>query len=153
MQVKRFTPHTEVEQDLEIQASAERLNLMIESINEKVLPNDLIVIINQSIDELNSLRVEKSKYLKKINHIKKWIINKLEKELKIVPINYYRNQWMALGMAVFGLPFGVMFGVVFKNMAFIGIGIPFGISIGIAMGTGMDTKAKEEGRQLNIEVK
>jgi hypothetical protein len=51
-------------------------------------------------------------------------------------------------MSAFGLPLGVAFGAALGNMAFLGIGLPIGMSIGIALGNGMDTKAKNEGRQL-----
>lgn len=47
---------------------------------------------------------------------------------------------------------GVAFGASSDNMAFISIGIPVGMAIGIAIGSGMDKKAKEEGRQLALEV-
>lgn len=59
---------------------------------------------------------------------------------------------MALGMVVFGLPLGIAFGTILDNIGLLGIGLPIGMVIGLAVGTGMDKKAKEEGRQLNIEV-
>ena len=81
------------------------------------------------------------------------IIKLLEKELKIVPKNYYRNLWFIVGMSVFGLPLGVAFGISIGNLGLLGIGLPIGMVIGIAVGSGMDKKAHKEGRQLNIEIK
>ena len=81
------------------------------------------------------------------------ILKLIEKELKLVPKNLYRDRWLAIGMAGFGLPFGVAFGAAFGNMAFIGIGIPIGLAIGIAIGSGMDKKALDEGKQLDVEIK
>ena len=78
------------------------------------------------------------------------IFRLLEKELKIVPKNYYRNTWLALGMATFGIPFGVIFGMALGNMAFMSIGLPIGMGIGMAIGEKMDQKAQKEGRQLNL---
>ena len=77
----------------------------------------------------------------------------IEKELMLVPKNTFRNRWMAIGMAAFGIPIGMAFGVSMGNMAFLAIGIPIGMSIGIAIGTGMDKKAFEEGRQLDIDIR
>jgi len=55
-------------------------------------------------------------------------------------------------MAAFGLPIGAAFGISFGNIAFIGLGFPIGMSIGIALGTQKDKKAKENGKQLDIEM-
>lgn len=60
--------------------------------------------------------------------------------------------WLAVGMAAIGIPFGVVFGISLDNMSFLGIGIPIGMGIGIAIGTAMDKKARDEGRQLDLEV-
>jgi hypothetical protein len=81
------------------------------------------------------------------------IIKLLEKELKIVPKNYYRNIWLAVGMSVFGLPIGVAFGVSIGNMGLLAIGLPIGMAIGTLVGSRMDKKAFEENRQLDIEIK
>ena len=67
--------------------------------------------------------------------------------------NHYRNTWLALGMAAFGIPLGVAFGMSLRNLAFLGIGLSIGLAIGIAVGTGMDKKAFEEGRQMDLEIK
>ena len=79
------------------------------------------------------------------------IIELLEKKHKIVPKKFYLNRWLALGMAVFGVPLGVVMGSSLGNMAFIGTGIPIGMVIGMALGADMDKKALKEGRQMDIE--
>jgi len=78
------------------------------------------------------------------------LLDYCRKKLNLVPPKYYQNQWMGLGMMIFGIPFGFMFSSSFDNFAFIGIGLPIGLSLGIAIGTEKDKKAKAEGRQLNI---
>ncbi|MFW5708571.1 MAG: hypothetical protein ACOC12_11640, partial [Bacteroidota bacterium] len=80
------------------------------------------------------------------------IFSFLEKELKLVPANYYRNTWLAIGMAAFGLPIGAAFGILTGNIALIGIGLPIGLAVGMALGSEMDKKAAEEGRQLDLSV-
>ena len=71
----------------------------------------------------------------------------------MVPKNYYRNMWLALGMSVFGLPIGVAFGASIGNMGLLGVGLPIGMAIGTLVGSQMDKKALKESRQLNIEIK
>src|SRR5690606_18348317 len=81
------------------------------------------------------------------------IIKLMEKELKMVPKNYYRNLWLALGMSAFGLRLGVAFGSIMGNMGLLALGIHIGMVLGLVVGKRMDTKALEEGRQLEIELK
>lgn len=81
------------------------------------------------------------------------ILKFVEKELKIVPKNYYRNLWVALGMSAFGLPLGVAFGLSIGNMGLMALGLPIGMAIGVLVGSSMDKKALEQGRQLDIEIK
>jgi hypothetical protein len=78
------------------------------------------------------------------------VIGILEKRENLVAPNHYQSRWMAMGMAIFGVPLGVAFGAALENTAFIGIGLPIGLSFGLAIGSGMDRKAAQEGRQLDI---
>jgi hypothetical protein len=80
------------------------------------------------------------------------ILQMIEKEMKLVPKNRYRNMWLALGMASFGVPLGVVFGLSLGNMAFLGIGLPIGMGIGIAVGTALDKKAADSGNQLDLYI-
>lgn len=127
-------------------------NLLIE-LEKKELPDDIIVSINKDIDEINSMTYTGNELRKKMKQKLQGIIKLLEKDLKLVPKNYYRNLWMILGMSVFGIPLGVAFGTSLGNMAYLGIGFPIGLAIGLAFGDGMDKKALKEGRQLDIEIK
>jgi hypothetical protein len=117
------------------------------------LPEVIVETINQDIDNLNSFSGSGDELRKLITKKQTGILKVLEKELKLVPKNHYRNLWMVLGMSVFGIPMGVAFGASLGNMAFLGIGLPIGMVIGIAMGTGMDKKAHNEGRQIDMEIK
>lgn len=76
----------------------------------------------------------------------------IEQKDKIVSKNHYRNIWLGVGMAIFGLPIGVIFGVLYDNMALLAIGLPVGMVIGIAVGTQMDKKAFKAGRQIDLEI-
>ncbi len=126
--------------------------LLIE-LRKKELPDGLVVSINKDIEELNSISSSGDELRKIVKKKQTRIIKLLEKVLKLVPKNYYRNLWLAVGMAAFGIPIGVALGTSLGNMAFLGIGVPFGLAIGIAVGTGMDKKAFKERRQIDLEIK
>lgn len=132
---------------LKVYTQFESLITILEGLS---LPDNIVDTINQSIKQLNM--TSNDRLLKETKKEQTKIIKLIEKQLKIVPINHYRNTWMALGMVVFGLPLGLAFSTSLDNMAFIGIGLPIGMAIGLAVGAGMDKKAQEEGRQLNIEI-
>lgn len=70
----------------------------------------------------------------------------IEKELHLVTKNHYRNTWFILGMLI-----GVALGS--ANTSLLAVGIPLGFTIGIAIGTSKDKKAKDNGLQLDIEIK
>lgn len=115
------------------------------------LPAGIVETINTQLNEINGVSGTEKQVLSKMRKAQATILRLLEKELKLVCRNHYRNTWLAVGMAAFGIPFGVVFGSILGNMAFIGIGLPIGMAIGIAVGTQMDTKAKTENRQLDLE--
>lgn len=78
------------------------------------------------------------------------VLSFIQKKYGYVTEKFYQNQWMAIGMAAFGMPFGIMFGFALDNMAFLGIGLPIGMPIGMAIGAQKDKQAKEKGLQLEI---
>ncbi len=130
----------------------EQFERLILEIKKKKLPEEIELVINKHIMQLNSI-TDTDKILR--NEIRKEqskIVGVLAQKLKIVPINYFRKTWFVLGMTVFGIPIGSALGLSLNNMAYLGIGLPVGMSIGLAMGSRMDNKAKEEGRQLDIEL-
>ncbi len=142
-----------IKNDIKLNNAHTQLQKLLEILSQKKLPNDIIVKINSEISEVNSSSLTGKKLLNFIKKRQSKIITLVEKELKIVPINYYRNLWAALGMSAFGLPAGVVLGLSLGNMVFLGIGLPIGLAIGMAVGTATDKKAKDEGRQLDIEIK
>jgi predicted RND superfamily exporter protein len=126
---------------------------LLKELDQKELPHKIIESINQDVEELNATNLINNELKKLVKDKQTKIIKLVEKELKFVPKNYYRNIWLALGMTIFGLPFGVALGLGTGNMGLLGAGLPIGMIIGIAVGAGMDKKALEERRQLNIEIK
>lgn len=126
-------------------------NLIIE-MEKKEIPDEIINSINIYLKEVNSFSGEIKPLIRFIKKNQYKILKLIEKELQLVVKKHYLTMWMALGMAIFGIPMGVAFGASLGNMAFLGIGLPIGMSIGIAIGTTKDKKAEEEGKQLDIEM-
>ncbi|WP_430816065.1 hypothetical protein [Carboxylicivirga sp. RSCT41] len=124
---------------------------LVEELNKRDLPQGVVEFINDNLELINHAIENKYELKKQIKTSKKNILRFLEKQLKIVTKNHYRNLWMALGMTVFGVPMGIVWGQVTDNMGSLGIGIAIGMTIGLALGNSMDKKAAGEGRQLNIE--
>lgn len=126
--------------------------LLIE-LKKKNLPNNIIAAINDAVEKINTSTLTGAAFNKLIKQQQTAILKQTEKELKIVPKNYYRNLWMLLGFTSFGLPIGVAFGLMMGNIGLLGVGLPFGMGIGALVGSAMDKKAFNEGRQLDIEIK
>ncbi|MCR9226380.1 MAG: hypothetical protein NXH90_03030 [Flavobacteriaceae bacterium] len=130
----------------------EQFERLVIEIKKKKLPEEIKRVINKHITHLNSVRDTGRTLRNEIRKEQSKIVGVLAQKLKIVPKNYFKKTWFVLGMMVFGLPIGAALGVSLGNMAFLGIGLPIGMSIGLAMGSNMDKKAKQEGRQLDIEL-
>jgi len=130
-----------------------QLGELLNQLRKRNLPENIIDSVNQDIEVVNAASLIGNDFRKLVKQKQNKIIKLLEKDLKVVPKNYYRNMWLALGMSVFGLPIGVAFGASIGNMGLLGVGLPIGMAIGALVGSKMDKKALEEGRQLNIEIK
>ena len=139
--------------NIKIANSIKQFNSLIKLLNDKNLTLNVIKKINDDITELNSSQVMGTALSHLIKKKQNKIIKLTEKELKIVPKNYYRNLWMVLGMSAFGLPLGVAFGLSLRNIGLLAIGLPIGMAIGTLVGSKLDKKALESGKQLDIELK
>lgn len=152
MELQKLKPRPEISTSGAKKAYSQ-LSLLVEEIRNRKLSQNTIVLINEGLDDVNQISSTDSKFK---NQVKKKIEKTLEilkKEEELVPVNYYQNYWMALGMATIGLPFGVAFGTAVGNIAFLGIGLPIGMAIGMGIGAEKDKKAKQEERQLKFEQK
>ncbi len=125
---------------------------LLSELRKRELPDKVVQSINTNIDLIGPAMEPEKAYLKQLRKTQTDILRLIEKELKLVPKNHYRNVWLAVGIAAFGVPLGVAIGAGIGNMAFMGIGLPIGIPIGLAIGTGLDKKAADEGRQLDVEI-
>ena len=142
-----------IENDKRLFVNYQNFENLLSEIEQKEIPVEIKNFINHEIEAINSFSgsaIELSKRIKKAQSI---ILKRLEKDLKLVPKNYYRGLWLALGMSAFGIPIGFAIALSIGNMAFLGTGFPIGMGIGIAVGTVMDKKALDTGRQLDFEMK
>ena len=151
MEIKQLTIRPGIEQNKKLGNAFEQFENLLSKLRKRELPEEIIININNKIEQINSFPESEKELKKTVNRTRTDIIKLLEKELKLVPKNHYRNLWMALGMAAFGVPLGVAFGASLDDMSFLAIGLPIGMVIGLAVGSGMDKKALEEGRQLDVE--
>ncbi len=142
-----------ISNDIKLNKIYSQFEDLLKELEKKVLTQNIITFINDCIEQINSSSLEGQELRKLVKQKQTTILKKLEKELKIVPKNYYRNLWIILGMSAFGIPFGMAFGLSIGNLGFLGLGMPIGMAIGAAIGSKMDKKALEEGRQLGLEVK
>ncbi|MDF0714797.1 hypothetical protein PY092_01435 [Muricauda sp. 334s03] len=134
------------------QRAYEQFERLVVEIKKKKLPEEIELAINKHITQLNLVADTGKPLRNKVRKEQSKIVGILAQKLKVVPISYFRKTWFVLGMTIFGVPIGVALGSSLGNNAFLGIGLPAGMSIGLALGTRMDNKAKEEGRQLDIEL-
>ena len=139
--------------NIKVNNSIEQFKQLNKLLNDKKLPVNIIEKINFEIELLDSSQLVGNSLLHLIKKKQNKIIRLTEKELKIVPKNYYRNLWMVLGMSAFGLPVGVAFGLSMGNIGLLAIGLPIGTGIGVLVGSKLDKKASESGKQLDIELK
>ncbi|TVZ25234.1 hypothetical protein JM83_0136 [Gillisia sp. Hel_I_86] len=128
------------------------LEKLVQELQNRELPPEVLVEMNVEIEHLNACLDDHPRFLSKIKSAKMLLLNNIHKNLEIVPKNYYRNLWLAIGMSAFGLPLGIVFSVIWNNYSFMAIGLPIGMSIGIALGTLLDKQAEENNRQLELEI-
>ncbi len=152
MEIYKIVERNIVERNKKITKAYQRMHNLIGALVKKEIPVEIVKTINDDVEKINAFAGTEKELKKELQKTHCNILKYVEKELKYVPRNHYRNTWLAIGMSVFGIPMGMAFSMSLNNYAFIGIGIPIGMSIGMAIGTGMDKKAKEENKQLDIEV-
>ncbi|WP_296701536.1 hypothetical protein [Algoriphagus sp.] len=146
-----LTTRTSFEENPKLAKPASKLRSLLASIEEKEIPVSIEGKINEIITGANDFPGPDPLLIKQIKVAQTSILKLLEKELSIFPKNHFQQQWMILGMTVFGLPMGVVFGMSLGNLAFLGIGLPIGMAIGIAVGNSKDKEVEKEGRQLDWE--
>ncbi|MBC8060093.1 MAG: hypothetical protein H7Y18_05455, partial [Clostridiaceae bacterium] len=70
---------------------------LIDELRKKSLPDKVVGLINEDLKVINSAAQNGNDFKKLIKQKQSKIIKLVEKEAKIVPKNYYRNVWLAVG--------------------------------------------------------
>ncbi|OMP32586.1 hypothetical protein [Mangrovimonas sp. DI 80] len=153
MTLTALKPRTIIKDTPKLERAYIQFEKLLNELQKRDLPEAIIHTINTHIEALNALPDNEKTLRTQLKKGLKKIVTLLEKELQLVPKNYYQQKWMAIGISVFGIPLGVVFGTSLGNMAFLGIGLPIGMAMGIAVGSEKDKKAQAEGRQLDLELK
>lgn len=151
--MKKLIERQNISENLNASNAYQQLGKLLNALEVKELPTETVDLINNEIEELNSISEIDKYFLKAIKEKENNVIKLIEKKHKIVPRNYYRKLWMILGMSAFGIPMGLLFGLSMGNFGMLGIGLPIGMAIGVGVGSSMDKKAFNQGRQLDFEVK
>lgn len=153
MKIKELNKRPGSSHTNKLNSSLAQFDKLLDELRKRELPDELVTSINNSIEQVNTDSESEKVVLKQLRKAQSNIVKLVEKELKLVTKNHYRNTWLALGMAAFGLPIGTALGASLGNMAFLGVGLPIGMAIGMAVGSGLDKKAFKDGRQLDLELK
>lgn len=152
MKINELDPETGTGKTEKLEKARLQFEKLLMDLRKRELPDGLVMSINKSIDEINSSSIPGND-IRKVILIKKnqnKILRLLRQEKNLVPKNYYRYQWLAPGMAAFGIPIGAALGAGLGSMAFLGLGLPIGLAIGTTIGSQLDKKANREGRQLDV---
>ena len=149
MPLTPLTLRPSCEENHKLAKAALNLRTLLAAIKENSIPESVEVKINEIMAGVNNFPGPDPELLKQVKSAQSGILKLLENELGLVAKNHYQLQWLALGMAVFGIPLGVVFGASLGNMALLGIGLPIGMAIGIAVGSSKDKQAEEQGKQLD----
>ncbi len=152
MELKPLNKRPEIEQNKRLYAKFIKLEALILELRKKEIPNEIVQKINDFTEPVNLFSGTNGQLNKLITKAQFAIVKLIEKELKLVPKNHYRNLWLAVGMVAFGLPMGIVFGSVMDNMGLLAIGLPIGMVFGIVYGTSLDKKAKDNEHQLDLEM-
>ncbi|SFB47221.1 hypothetical protein [Algoriphagus aquimarinus] len=149
MSISTLSPSPSFNSNPKLAKAVQKLNALLDAVGQKGIPLTIEIQINEIVAGVNNFSGTDPQLIKQITAAQAAILKLLEKETGFVSKNHFQLQWLALGMAAFGIPMGVVFGAVLDNMAFIGIGLPIGMAIGIAVGTAKDAEASKQGKQLD----
>lgn len=153
MELKRLNDRPEVKANSKTAAYILQMNNFLDLLKDKKINKEVISRFNEKLDRLNNVQGDEKRLKKELRKTQSEMLQILMKEEKLVCKSYYRNTWMMLGMGAIGVPIGTAIGVSSGNMGLIGMGLPLGMAIGVVAGLRLDKKAKDNGNQLDIEIK
>lgn len=139
------------DENIKAQQAYDSYDRLLKAISEKEIPEKIQKIVEMEISEVNAFEEGQGSVFVFIKKSQVTLLSVLESELGIVAKNHYRNQWMALGLAAFGIPLGVVLGMLADNYGLMGLGMAIGLPVGMLIGKKKDDKAAADGKQLDFE--
>ena len=103
MEIKEIKNRADIDQFEKLNALYTQFGSLLMELRSKELPNETVLFINDAIDRFNSVEGSEKILRKEIRSTQSSIINLLANEHKLVTKNHYRNIWLAVGMAAFGI--------------------------------------------------
>lgn len=152
MRLKELNIKLNIDQNSKLSKKYIQFENLISELNTKQIPDVIATYINDNIEAINAIDNSDKGLGKQIKNSQRGILKLIEKELNLVTKNHYRNTWFVIGMGL-GIAIGSAIGSSSGNTSLLALGIPIGFSIGAAIGTSKDKKAKDNGLQLDIEIK
>jgi len=152
MELQALNKRSDLDQNKKLKDRFTQFEKLISELKKRDIPAELVSAINDQIEKVNAITSSDRVLKNQLRKSQLQIIKKVEKGLKLVVKNHYRNMWLGVGMAL-GVAIGSAIGTGTGNMGLFALGLPLGMAMGIAYGTSLDKKAKEEGNQLDIELK
>lgn len=135
-----------------LQRKIGNMNKILTELRKRDIPKEIINEINLEVQSVDTFRGSDKELRKQLRKVQNNLLKIIHSKLKLVTRNHYRNMWMAIGLAVFGIPMGVAIGFIIDNIGLLGIGLPFGFLFGLIVGNILDKKAIEEDRQLPVDI-
>ncbi|WP_461629190.1 hypothetical protein [Labilibaculum euxinus] len=143
MTIHKIEERTNTEQNAKLTKAYHKLQVLIDELNKREIPENIQNTINTDIARINSFLETDKKLVRLLRKVYYKTLRLIEKELNLVTKNHYKNLYMAIGVAL-----GVAFSASFDNN---GMGLILGLAIGISVGIHFDKKAEQNGNQLNSE--
>jgi len=150
MQIEKLKVRHSTSQNPKLSKAYRKMENIIIALKKKEISQEIWDVINADIKKINAFIGTEKALIKALKKTSTKILTFVEKELQYVSKHHYRNQWMALGIALFGVALGTVFSSILGNYSFMSIGIPIGMGIGMAYGTTLDKKAEDNGKQLDL---
>ena len=92
--MKKLIERPNISENLKASNAYQQLGKLLNTLEVKELPAETVDLINQEIEQLNSIAGIDIYFLKATKEKENIVIKLVEKKHKIVPKNYYKKLWI-----------------------------------------------------------
>src|SRR5689334_21669282 len=114
MKLSRVMKSPGYDYDEELEIEYRQLTKIVNELAAKKLPVHITLQINDELARINYFTGSKKDLLKVMRRSQLKILRLLERKLRLVPKNHYRNTWSFIGISFFGIPL-VLAGLIAEN--------------------------------------